>query len=439
MKCAKVLFAVWTLFVVVTLAPASAFAQTEVVCAADAIVQPGDTLSTLASRFYRNARAYSTILDATNARARVDRTYATIANPNIIVTGWKLCVPGPISTQVAGTSATTAASTAKPDPFPLVTSPSLDLATDDMHPLMIEYMRRQDYPGSDIVIEQVLQPGANYKRYIASYKSEGLKIFALLTVPMGQEPENGWPVVVFNHGYIPPAQYRTTERYVAYVDTFARNGYIVFRSDYRGHGSSEGEARSGHGAPDYTVDVLNAVTAIKNYPDADPNRIGMWGHSMGGSITLRSMVVTQDIKAGVIWAGVVASYPDLLERWRRHGAAASRHIPQHARRWRNDLLEEYGSPEDNPVFWSSISANAYLEDMSGPLQLHHGTADRSVPVEFSASLNEQIQQAGGTVEYYAYQGDNHNISNSFGLAMQRSVAFFDKYVKDYTAGHPLAP
>jgi dipeptidyl aminopeptidase/acylaminoacyl peptidase len=301
-----------------------------------------------------------------------------------------------------------------------------------MHPLMIEYMRRQDYPGSEIVIEQTLAPGANYNRYIASYQSEDLKIYTLLTVPMGKKPETGWPVVVFNHGYIPPAQYRTTERYVAYVDAFARNGYIVLKSDYRGHGSSEGEAQGGYGSPDYTVDVLNAVTAIKNYPDADPDRIGMWGHSMGGSVTLRSMVITKDIKAGVIWAGVVASYPDLLARWRRPGAAVSTSIPSRARRWRNELIEKYGTPEENPEFWSSISPNTYLEDLSGPVQLHHGTADASVPIAFSATLYEQIQAAGGTVAYYAYQGDNHNLSNSFGVAMQRSIAFFDTYVKGYS-------
>ena len=93
-----------------------------------------------------------------------------------------------------------------------------------------------------------------------------------------------------------------------YVDGFAHNGYIVFRADYRGHGSSEGEATGGYGSPAYTIDVLNALTAMKNYPGADPNRIGMWGHSMGGHITLRAMVTHGDIKAGVIWAGVVASY-----------------------------------------------------------------------------------------------------------------------------------
>ena len=40
----------------------------------------------------------------------------------------------------------------------------------------------------------------------------------------------------------------------------------------------------------------------------------MWGHSMGGYITLRSMVITNTIKAGVIWAGVVGPYPNLFQR-----------------------------------------------------------------------------------------------------------------------------
>jgi dipeptidyl aminopeptidase/acylaminoacyl peptidase len=293
-------------------------------------------------------------------------------------------------------------------------------------------MRQQVYPGSEIVIEETLAPGVNYDRYIASYRSEGLKIYALLTVPRGEKPAAGWPVVVFNHGYIPPEQYRTTERYVAYVDGFARNGYIVFRSDYRGHGSSEGEARGSYGSPDYTTDVLNAVAAIKSYPEADRERVGMWGHSMGGHITLRAMVTSGDIKASVIWAGVVASYPDLVERWRRGsdaGPTPTPHPDNPRRRWRQDLLDTYGAPEENPEFWASISANSFLADLSGPLQLHHGTADASVPIEFSATLYEQIQAVGGTVEYYVYEGDDHNLAASFSLAMQRSIAFFDTYVK----------
>jgi acetyl esterase/lipase len=177
--------------------------------------------------------------------------------------------------------------TETPVPTPTPTPP---------HPLMIEVMRQQIYPGIEVTIEEKLDPGSNYDRNIASYQSEGLKIYALLTIPQGEKPESGWPIIVFNHGYIPPDQYRTTERYVAYVDAFARNGYIVFRPDYRGHGDSEGEASSVYGAPDYTVDVLNAVASVKRHADADPDRVGMWGHSMGGTITLRAMVMTKDIK-----------------------------------------------------------------------------------------------------------------------------------------------
>ena len=327
--------------------------------------------------------------------------------------------PAPVPPTPTYTPTATATATSTPTPTP-------------PNPLSIEFMRKQPYPGSDIVIEQTLAPGANYSRYIASYKSDGLKIYALLTVPMGPKPKTGWPAVIFNHGYIPPAQYRTTERYVAYVDAFARNGYIVFKSDYRGHGSSEGRATGGYGSADYTIDVLNAVSSIKRYPDADPNRIGMWGHSMGGSATLRAMVVSQDIQAGVIWAGVVASYPDLMSKWRRP-QAGSAPPPEpssgSSRRWRNDLTAQYGTPEQNPQFWASISANSYLSDLSGPIQLHHSTGDHEVPFEFSETLSQQVKAAGKTVELYSYPGDDHNIANSFGIAMQRSIQFFDKYVK----------
>ena len=305
-----------------------------------------------------------------------------------------------------------------------------------LSPLAIEFMRKQSYPGSDLVIEETLQPGANYSRYVASYKSDGFKINGLLTVPTGQKPPTGWPVVIFNHGYIPPDQYRTTERYVAYQDAFARNGYITYKSDYRGHGSSEGRANGGYGNIDYTADVLNALASVKRLKDADPNRIGMWGHSMGGSVTLRAMVTVPDVKAGVIWAGVVASYPDLFDRWRRAPAGPGG-MPAPARGWRNDLTAQYGTPEQNPQFYASISPNSYLKDISGPLQLHHGTADESVPVEFSDTLEKQMKDAGKSVEYFKYPGDNHNIANNLSAALQRSVAFFDKYVKNASSAVPM--
>jgi dipeptidyl aminopeptidase/acylaminoacyl peptidase len=259
----------------------------------------------------------------------------------------------------------------------------------------------------------------NYNRYIASYLSDGLKIYALLTVPQGEKPPTGFPVVIFNHGYIPPDQYRTTERYVAYVDAFARNGYIVVKSDYRGHGSSEGNPESAYTSPGYVIDVLNAVAAARRYPDADPARVGMWGHSMGGYITLRAMVAEQDIRAGVIWAGVVASYADLFQTWFRRGGTG----------WRSRMVDEYGTPVDNPAFWDSLSANSFLDEVSGPVQIHHGTGDDTVPYAYSTTLEQQMRLAGAQVELFLYPNDDHNISVNRDDALTLSVVFFNQHVK----------
>jgi uncharacterized protein len=350
--------------------------------------------------------------------------------------------PAPVANIALVTSTATPVATSASLPTatipPTATPPPTATATPTPtpHPLTILSMRERAYPGSDITIEETLQPGSNYSRYRVSYLSDGLKIYALLTVPNGEKPATGWPVIVFNHGFIPPDVYRTTERYIAYVDWLARSGYIVLRSDYRGHDQSEGEPRGAYGAPDYTVDVMNAVSSMQAFPDADPNRIGMWGHSMGGYITLRSMVITNTIKAGVIWAGVVGPYPNLFQRPTAtptpEGATPEPTItgtPSFNRRWRAELVETYGTPEENPEFWASISSPAFVGAISGPLQLHHGTNDHSVPLEASEYLYQAMQDADQPVEMYTYPGDDHNLAQSFGLAMQRTIEFFDKYVK----------
>jgi dipeptidyl aminopeptidase/acylaminoacyl peptidase len=360
----------------------------------------------------------------------------------VITVGWKLCIPGTASneavTNEGGVSVTTPLAGLGSEylndnrtvdgAIGELPTFSLRVDPDGVHPMTIAYLRKQSYAGSPLTLEQILQPGSNYNRSIVSYRSEGLKVYALLTVPLGQRPATGWPVVIFNHGYIPPEEYSTTERYEAYLDGFAANGYIVLRPDLRGHGNSEGVANGAYGHPDYTIDVLNAVASIKQLGEADANRIGMWGHSMGGYLTLRAMVVSPDIKAGVIWSGVVASYEDLLNIWTM-GADIGL-IPEGVRRWGTQLLAEVGTPEENPSFWSSISANSYVADLSGPLQLHHGSGDLVVPLAFSNLLVDDIDSAEGAVEYYVYPNDDHSLTASFPTAMARSLAFFDAHVKN---------
>lgn len=302
------------------------------------------------------------------------------------------------------------------------------------HPLQIEYMRQKEYPGSELIIEQTLNPGINYQRYIVSYKSEGLKQFALLTIPKGSPPANGWPAIVFNHGYIPPDQYKTTERYVAYTDAFSRKGYVLLRPDYRGHGNSDGVATGGYGTPDYTIDVLNAFTSLQKHPTVDPGNIGMWGHSMGGWITQRAMVINPEIKAGVIWGGVVGSYQDIQTEWwdsRRRSNNQPNPTPSPGGRgyWRYQMYDQYGDFITNQNFWDSISSTTYIHDTSGPVQLHHARGDATVPYQLSELFYEKLQSADIEAELYIYSADDHDITANFTIAMKRSVDFFDTYLK----------
>jgi len=158
----------------------------------------------------------------------------------------------------------------------------------------------------------------------------------------------------------------------------------------------------------------------------------MWGHSMGGNITLRAMVVFKDIKAGVIWAGVVGTYQELLTKWRRVKSwqASAKEVAGHISSIRQHLVDQYATPDKNSTFWHSIDPRYYIEDISGPLQLHQGLADEEVPTLFSENLYKDLKKAKKVVEFYTYQGADHNISEpSFSAAINRSLEFFNKYLK----------
>lgn len=81
------------LALVFSLASTSAFAQGDVVCESDVVVQAEDSLSSISEKLYGNLLAFPVIVEATNAKAAVDSSYATIDNPDVLEVGWKLCIP----------------------------------------------------------------------------------------------------------------------------------------------------------------------------------------------------------------------------------------------------------------------------------------------------------------------------------------------------------
>lgn len=300
-----------------------------------------------------------------------------------------------------------------------------------LNPLSIEYLRQRSYPGSEIKIERTLEPGSGYNRYIASYTSDGLKIFALLTVPNTNKPSKGFPAIIFNHGYITPEKYTPDGNYIAYVDALSRTGYIVFKPDYRGNGMSEGAPGSEFFSQDYAIDDLNAIASIKNYKDVNPTRIGVWGHSLGGNVALKDLVVSKEIKGVVIWSGVVGSieditYPNWQARVSYVPAAEDIYLRYKGLPY---LITLYGPPSTKSDFWNSIDPVNYLSEEFIPTQIHVGLADNQVPPDFSTGLYQKLKALNKSVEYYEYPGANHDINQSFDLAMKRTIDFFNRYLK----------
>ena len=70
-----------------------------------------------------------------------------------------------------------------------------------------------------------------------------------------------------------------------------------------------------------------------------------------------------------------------------------------------------------------------LADLSGPLQLHHGSIDNVVPTSVSESLYQQLRTAGQPAELYLYPQGDHNIRVGFDEAMQRTLRFFEAQLK----------
>lgn len=297
--------------------------------------------------------------------------------------------------------------------------------------LAIPALRQRKYEGSDIKIEKELQQTHNYKEYLTSYKSDNLKIYALLTIPTGSIPKGGFPAIIFNHGYIPPAQYTTTGNYEKYVDYLASRGFVVFKPDYRGNGQSEGKPSQSYISPDYTVDVLNAFSSLKKFKKVNPEKIGMFGHSMGGNITLRSLVVSPDIKAAVIWAGVVGNYEQIINWWKTRVASGA--LMGNDASTANDFekaLAKLGTPKTNPLFWQSIDPYTFLKLVTSPVELNQGLMDSTIPSQMSQTLADSLQRVGKNVTLYTYPTGDHNLSgDNFDLAMQRTVEFFTQYLK----------
>lgn len=290
--------------------------------------------------------------------------------------------------------------------------------------LTIPYLRKQEF-NSQLVELNLAAENTAYSSFMTSYSSDGNRINGLLTRPTGDTPAQGWPAIVFVHGYIPPTLYTTTGYYVDYVDYLARNGFVVFKIDLRGHASSEGEPGGGYYSSDYIVDVLNAYSALQNTSFVNPDKIGLWGHSMAGNVLLRTVAVKQTIPVAVIWAGAGFTYADLQE----YGIDDNSYRPpsqdSERQRKRQLLFEKHGTFDSTSNFWSKVVPTNYLEGVTTAIQLNHAIDDTVVSIEYSRNLASILEDSEFEYELKEYSSGGHNISGeNFTAAMQNTVDFF---------------
>ncbi len=208
-----------------------------------------------------------------------------------------------------------------------------DKLLQSLETLTVKSLRQRHYK-SDIIVEEfsrdscvgnnpiLSQPDArhSYKSFMASFRSDGLRQYARITVPSITPPENGYPFVLFLHGYIgkdkapdysigcnPENMY-----YSELTDAFARSGFAVLAPGYRGHATVNAVAAEGieymeafdQGAglstQFYAIDALNFAAGISNIDgakfakqsfDFDMSQYFLVGHSQGGDAGLTFLSV----------------------------------------------------------------------------------------------------------------------------------------------------
>ena len=298
----------------------------------------------------------------------------------------------------------------------------------ELFPLSIPSLAHREYERGEIKIEKKVETNKSFTSYIAFYFSDGLKIYSLLNIPNIPKPQNGFPVVIINHGYINPAVYDTISSYKSITDYFSQNGYLVLKPDYRGNGKSEIDNTALMRFA-YPIDVMNLISSIPSISEADSNSIYLWGHSLGGEVVLEVLEITgenadlsRDIKAAVLWAPVT----DPLKWFSRQNLprlteAVITPFPY------SKTFEILGKPEDNPKLWESISPLSYLENIKIPVQIVHGTSDETVPYQWSIELFNDLKSLGKNTKLNLYENASHNLSPKWDEASSDSLMFFRSF------------
>ncbi len=326
-----------------------------------------------------------------------------------------------VPSQVAGVTASVDPS-ATPSPMPQqptaqpAAGPKVPLTPDPYQKYTIAYLRSRKYGGGQVQATGGPTQYSNFTRYMISYPSDGIKIAGFMDIPNGIGP---FPVIIALHGYTDPFSYNTLDYTTRYADALASAGFLVLHPNMRNFppsGSGDDTFRTG-----MAIDVLNLIaivraTAGQNGPlqNADPQRIGLWGHSMGGGIATRVLTISPDVKAAVLYSPVSG---DDQKNYAAVGV------------WSNNQrgsLERSVPAQEMPLI-SPMFSYQYIQ---AAVSINQGLADTVVPVQWSKDTCDQLQEMGKTVQCRYYDLEGHLFtSNGDKTFIKNSIQFFDQYLR----------
>ncbi len=321
----------------------------------------------------------------------------------------------------------------RPTPAPTQTTEQL------IYPYTIDGLRRHQYQSGAVKIVSTLAETDTYTRYLISYPSDGLKITGIMQVPIEGQPP--FPVIVMDHGFFSRKDYHSgdgTDRAAEYLN---KHGYLTLASDYRSWGGSDiGPSLYYSGL---VIDVINLLNAVPTVAQADANRIGIWGHSMGGAITMKVLTIDSRPKAGVLYSTVSSDDADVLARWglgcigditageNQLDCNSSDVVPLDLP---PELIKAYYEASKDANILRQTSSIYHLDAVTAPVEINYGTNDGKTldgtPPEWSKKLYQAFGDADKDAYLFAYDGEFHSFNGDNWIAfMERSAHFFDRYVK----------
>ena len=229
---------------------------------------------------------------------------------------------------------------------------------------------------------------------------EGLSLRTMLWKPRDFDPSRRYPVVVTVYGG-PGVRVVRDDFAGLWPSLLAQEGFLVFSLDGRGSAGRGKAFEVGIKRRLGTLeleDQLRGVEWLKTRPFVDPERIGIWGWSYGGTMTCVALTHSTAFQAGA----AVAPVTD----WRLYDSI---------------YTERYmGLPQENERGYADTPV-AHAKDLSGALLLCHGLADDNVHVQNTFRFVEALVAAKKPFDLMVYPGRAHGLGGPATLDVYRRI------------------